>query len=294
MSRTVARTFATRTSLVALSGIALALAGCHMEQRYLTPEGGTVFQLGMAPDTPPLVATDEAALYSVEMDIPFPIRPPTDAEMGALEAEPAAPFARAPWVRRGDYEVSIDLTITNLEDQRVVATATLNGINEFTRYVPGFTIDEEDVIVDFAQWEHTWSMRPGERISITVREEQLDEAAVDLASVINVIDGTPPTDCATIANEIVYFMNQSASDPRSQMCMPTIIPALDGVVLGLRTQTVIEGVGADGMPANRPAGIVVEASVRLRDVRDRIPGAGQPEWELPVAVPFTPPIPEMP
>jgi hypothetical protein len=277
MSRSFVRTFLSTAVLGA------SLAGCHMEQRYLTPEGGTVFQLGMAPDTPPLVMTREAALYSVEMDIPFPLRPPTDAEMGALYDTPVTPFDRMPWVRRGDYEVTVDLTMTNLEAERVVGTATLNGMNEFTRYVPGFTVDEEAVIVDFAQWEHTWSLRPGERVSITVREEQLDEAAVDLASVVNVVEGI---DCAAIANEIVYFMNESASDPRSQMCMPAVIPALDGLVLGLRTETVITG--ADG--TTHPAAIAIEASVRLRDVRDRVQGAGQPEWELPVPTPFTPPI----
>jgi hypothetical protein len=285
---TFARTFLARSSLVGIAGLSLGLTGCHMEQRYLTPEGGTVFQLGMAPDTPALVMTEEAALYSVEMDVPFPIRPPTDAEMAALEGEAVAPFERAPWVRRGDYEVTIELTVTNLETERVTASATINGMNEFTRYVPGFTVDEEAVIVDFSQWEHTWSLRPGERVSITVREEQLDEAAVDLASVIN------GDACSAIANEIVYFQNQSASDPRSQMCMPAMIPALDGVVLGLRTESVVTGTDAMGMETTRPAGLALEASVRIRDVRDRIQGAGQPEWELPVPVPFTPPIIEMP
>jgi hypothetical protein len=272
MSQTALRSFSSCLVLAA------AVSGCHMEQRYLTPEGGTVFQLGMSPDTPPLVMTDEAALYSVEMDIPFPLLAPTEAEMSALVAAPVVPFPRAPWLRRGDYEVTVELTMTNLEAERVTATATINGINEFNRYVPGFTIDDEEVIVDFSQWEHTWSLRAGERVSITVREEELDEAAVDLASVVF------NADCSALANQIVYFQNQSASDPRSQLCMPAMIPALDGIVLGLRTETVVAG---------HPAGIAIDASVRLRDVRGRVQGAGQPEWELPVATPFSPPIAEL-
>jgi hypothetical protein len=110
--------------------------GCnHMERRYLAPEGATVFAMAFAPDTAPFFMGDEESLYLIETPIEVPIRPPTAAEQAAL--------AGAPWVRRGDYEIEVTFTVTNLdtESARFVGV-TLNGINPMFEYVPGFTVDE--------------------------------------------------------------------------------------------------------------------------------------------------------
>jgi hypothetical protein len=140
-------------------------------------------------------------------------------------------------------------------------------------------------VVDFAQWERTYRLPAGERRSITVREEELDEVAVDLASVVNNMD------CSFLANTIVYFMNQSAHDRRSMACIPPTVPGLVGARIGIRVQG---GITDDGATMARAPRAVVEAAVRLRDRRDRVAAATEVPWTLPTPTPFTPPVMMMP
>ncbi len=268
------------------------LGGCNLSQSYVTPNGVSVVQLAMPPGTAPIAMSRDSVLYSVETEVYFPVRAPSDAEMDGLNAmsAQASPFARMPWVQRHDYEIELNLVVTNVDTSRLTASVTVNGINEFNRYLPGFTVEEDTIIPDFSQWERTWSFAPGERRVITIREEELAEIATDLASVVNtnVTFGEPdpmtmmaPT-CSDIANEIVYFMNQGGIDERSSMCIPTVIPGLVGFVLGLR---------ATGSPGEPPPMIAVEASVRLRDVHARLELAQTP-WDVAMLgqLPFTPPV----
>jgi hypothetical protein len=262
---------------------AMALVGCNLQQSYVTPDGQMVVQLAMPANTPPLAMSRESVLYSVEEDVYLPILPPTDAQMTTLEGMQPAPFARMPWAQRGDYEIELSLVITNVDTMRVATTATINGINEFNRYLPGFSINDNAIVPDFSQWERTWSLMPGERRTITVREEELDEVATDLASAVNagVMVGDMTT-CSDIANELVYFMNQSSIDHRSLMCVPSVVPGLVGFVIGLRAE------GAPGSPA--PA-VAIEASVRLRDIHSRLALTGM-QWDVEGLgqAPFTPPM----
>lgn len=284
MHRTLARRLAGAFVAVA------ALAGCNLQQSYVTPNGQTVVQLAMPPDTPPLAMSRESALFSVETDVFLPVREPTDAEMSTLWSMTPAPFARMPWVQRGDYELELTLVITNVDTSRITTTATVNGINEFNRYLPGFSINDNAIVPDFSQWERTWSLAPGERRMVTIREEELDEVATDLASVVNtdvtfgMVDPTTmmALTCSDLANEIVYFANQSGIDPRSTMCVPTVVPGLVGFVLGLR---------AEGDPGSMAPAVAIEASVRLRDMHERLALTGM-QWDVENLgqVPFTPPM----
>ncbi|MFO0710121.1 MAG: hypothetical protein U0353_09800 [Sandaracinus sp.] len=253
--------------LLVAMGSLTASSGCnHMERRYVTPEGASVYAMTFAPDTPPLFMGREENLYQLETPIELPIRPPTAAEESAL--------AGAPWVSRGDYETEITFTVTNLDMENVrVVGVTLNGINPMFEYVPGFSVEQGNATPDFAQWERTYALEPGESRTITVREEEIDEIAVDLAS------ATSSPECELLANQIVYFMNQSGIDPRSTACVPPVIPGLVGFKLGLRST------------AAEPPPVAIEASVEMRDVRDRIASPGQPVWEPPMPTPFTPPPP---
>jgi hypothetical protein len=254
-----------------------ALPACNMEQRYVTPPGGGLYTAAITEATPIFLEAEEEALVMVEAPIPFPIHGPNEMEMGALYTDPVMPFTRRPWVERDDYQIEIDVVVSNLSDRRVFATITINGINEFNEYVPAAQIIDDALVVDFANWERTYALDPGERRSVTIREEELDEVAVDLASVVNGME------CMTIANTITYFMNHSTSDPRSIPCVPTLIPGLVGVKLGLRTQISL---------GETPPPIVAEASVRIRDVHDRLASSDEMPWDLngETPVPFTPPV----
>lgn len=264
-----------RPLVLSLLLAALAVAsGCNLEQRYLMPDGGGLYAAAITEATPAYLESEEDGnLYIVESRIEFPVHAPSDAEMASLGTDVVPPFARRPWVVRDDYQVEIDLVVSNLSADPVQVTVTMNGINEFNEYVPSAQIIDDELVIDFAQWERTYLLQPGARRTVTVREEELDEIAVDLASVIN---GEP---CSALANQIVYFMNQAGIDPRSTACIPAIVPGLVGVRFGVRL--------TGGAP---PPQVAVEAVVRLRDLRNRVATASEVPWLLPVPAPFTPPV----
>jgi len=245
----------------------LSAAGCNnMDRRYLTPEGASVYAMVFAPDTAPFFMGAEESLYILETPIELPIRQPTAAEEGAL--------GDAPWVLRGDYQVELTFTVTNLDTESAQrTTVTLNGINPMFEYAPGFTVDQMDVIPDFSQWERTYVLEPGGSRTSTWRGAEMAEITVDLAS------ATSTPECQAIANQIVYFANQSGIDPRSTACVPPVVPGLVGLKLGLRAL------------ATAPPPIAIEASARVRDLRDRIAATGQEPWLPPTPVQFTPPPP---
>lgn len=263
------------TLLLALAALAGAqLTGCNLEQRYLSPDGSHLYAAAITAETPAYIESEEdGSLYIVESRIDFPVRPPTDEEMAELDVDVVPPFARRPWVVRDDYGVELDLTVSNLEATPQIVTVTVNGISEFTEYVPAAQVIDDELVIDFAQWERTYLLEPGARRTVTVREEELDEVAVDLAAVTN------GDACSALANQIVYFMNQAGIDPRSTACIPGIVPGLVGVRMGIR-------VTSEGAAPN----IALEGTVRLRDAHDRVAAGNEQPWPLPTPTLFTPPV----
>jgi len=214
---------------------------------------------------------EDESFFLVEQRVELTLEPPTDSEMNDLSAEAPAPFPRMPWAEQGDYAIEIDWALVNLDDQEHRVLIAFNGINEFHEYVPGIQEGEEEIVPDLSQWERTIELGPLERRSGTVREAELEEVAVDLATVVN---GAPN------ANQIVHRDNHSASDARSQMYIPEVIPALVGVRASL------------GMSGASAGNIVLELTVRVRDESDKIV-AFEDSWELPAPTPFMPPVVEL-
>lgn len=259
-------------TVLAISAL-LAAAGCHREQRYITPEGGGPWAFAITEATPPFFTSEEGDVFLVEQRIEIPFREPTDEELAVLGdiGDAQIPYAQLPWLRRGDIEIQIDYTLSNLSpDQTVDVGVTVNGFNEFHEYNPGIQVVDDELVIDFAGWERLVRVGPGERRSGTIREESLDEIAVDLATVVN---GVPN------ANQIVHPQNVSAVDARSQLFIPDVIPALTGVRFGMRVQAE-EGAA--------PPPLVMEIAVRVRDVRDVLAPAGVEPWVAPTPVLFGP------
>ena len=253
----------------------LALAGCHSDRRFVSPEGGTTWQLAFPPGAAPFFTGEDLSVFLVEQRIELPVRAPSGEQLAALgtpDERGLGPYPRRPWVERGDYELLVEVSLSNLSDEPQRVAVTINGINEFHEYVPGVSVVGDDLVVDYSGWERTVDLGPGERMDLTIREEELDEVAVDLATVVN---GAPNS------NLVVFFQNHSAHDTRSQAFVPPIVPALVGVRLGLRAEA--------GEDATEAPPVALEATVRVRDLRDRIVSAGQEPWTpLPQAAPFAP------
>jgi hypothetical protein len=236
-----------KTRLAILAVLAGTAVACAEERSYV---GDGVHTVAITEDTPAAFETEEGALYMVERRIDLPIRNPAesviaDLQQGAQGRE--LPFPRLPWVERGDVETQIDFTISSLDDEAHQIGVIVNGYNEFHEYVPGVIEIEDEPVPQFSQWETLLELGPFERITGTVREDELDEVAVDLATVVN---GAPNSAA------VVFFENKSSEDPRSRQYIPSVVPGLVGVRIGLL--------------ALEQAVVVLEATIRVRDVNDKV------------------------
>jgi len=257
----------TRQSIPLIVATIALTTGCLSEQRFIAPEGGGPWVISIDETTPPFLESEDGNLYMVEQRVEFAFREPTaeeSAELGNL-AGMQVPWGSLPWLRRGDLEVQVDWTLSNLSESTVQTEVIVNGFNEFHEYNPGAQIIDDEVVADFSQWERSIRLGPGERRSGTIREEELDEVAVDLSIVVN---GVPN------ANQIVYFENQSFNDRRSQMFMPDVIAALHGVRVGLRTDSA------------EP--VALEVTVRVRDERGVLVQGEDIPWTAPAPALFAP------
>ncbi len=266
-----------RSTLVISLAAALIAAGCVEEQHYVTPPGGGTWAFAITEDTPPFFTSEEGDVFLVEQRIDIPYRLPTADELAALSdiGDAQIPYAQLPWLRRGDIQIQIDWTVSNIstEDDADFGI-TINGYNEFHEYNPGIQVVDEDLVVDFSQWERTIHLEPGARISGTVRQEQMDEVAVDLATVVNGVAN---------ANQIVHPQNISAVDPRAQEFIPDVIPGLMGVRAGLRVQ---------GEEGSAPPLLVIELTVRVFDIRGVLPDGDMDLTTCrPAGTCWTPPTP---
>jgi hypothetical protein len=240
-------------AITTLLTLLLAIAGaCADERRF----AGGVHQVALTEDTPAAFTLEDAQLFVVETRIELPIRRPPDIALQdlrqAADSYDDLPYRRLPWVERGDVEVEIDFSLTNLDDESRQASVIVNGFNEFHEYVPGVIVVDDEATAEFAQWERLYALGPRERIERTIREEQLDEVAVDLATVVNGVDNP---------NNVVFFENQSATDERNREFIPEVVPGLAGLRLGLR--------------ATEAGNLLLEATVRVRDTADRLASEGE-------------------
>lgn len=236
-----------RAVIVLAIVLALALAACAEERRYV---GDGVYTVALSADTEAAMETEEGALFIVERRIDLPIQQPAESVLSDLAQGAEGrqlPFSRLPWVERGDVETQIDFVISSLDDEEHDIGVIVNGYNEFHEYVPGVIEIEDEPVPEFSQWERVYTLAAGQRLTGTVREDELDEVAVDLATVVN---GAPSS------AEIVYFENHSSDDPRAQEFIPSVIPGLAGVRVGLRTLEA--------------AVVVLEVTIRVRDVNDKL------------------------
>jgi hypothetical protein len=239
--------------------IAGLAAACSDERVYVND--GELYQVALTAATAPAIQTKEGTLYIVETHAELPIKVPSNGELATLKSGAAAykklPFPRLPWVVRDDIALQLDFSLSNLDKTSHDVTVIVNGADEFFEYEPSVRVVDEQLQPSFSQWERSYTVAANSRMTATVREEDLDEVAVDLATVVN---GAPSSD------EVVYFENKSDSDPRSMKYIPPVIPGLTALRLGLR--------------ATEAAPILLEATLRARDVGDKLASDTEPHMRL--------------
>jgi hypothetical protein len=229
------------------------------EQRYAIENEA----VALTEDTPvAFVNEDDDEIFIVTREFTLPVTPPKNSDLDKLAGQAEGlPFPRAPWVSHDDVELTLDYTLANLGDDEVLASVIIDGRNEFNLYTPGPE--------DFHQWERRFLLGPKERVHGSVSELEMDEIAIDLATVVN---GAPNS------NLVVQFQSQSGRDERTRQYIPARVPGLVGFNAGIMT--------------NEAANVALEISVRAQDHGDRVPKRGEKLWMLPDPTPFVPVVPE--
>src|SRR5262249_31380512 len=144
------------------------------------------------------VDDDDNPVFIAKRRFSLPISPPSDAQLTLLGQGAQGrmlPFPRLPWVEREDLELKVDYTLENRSDRTVTALVFVDGVNEFNAYAPG--------VEDFHQWERRFELSAGELVTGVITELEMDEIAIDLATVVN---------GALNSNLVVHFESQSGSD----------------------------------------------------------------------------------
>jgi hypothetical protein len=131
---------------------------------------------------------DQPAAASTTIALPF--RPPTEEQLARLQQESDRRMVQVPWLRAEDVSLSLLYTITNLSDQPGSARLELDGASEFAAYdtqalraaAAMGPEGEEDAVLALVRPKPVL-LDPGEIFSGTVREDDFDEAALDLDAI---------------------------------------------------------------------------------------------------------------
>lgn len=233
------------------------------ETHHLAPE-----LVGMTDDVPAIYDDGQTQLYEVRMPYALPLLRPTSAQVQALAHSGADVFPREPWVRVGDLAVQVTWMLVNLDRAAHNVEILIDPWNEFARYYPGLTIvdaqDGEalpnlsgiDIRRELPGLEDPRG-RPS-RLTGTFTFADMEELAVDFATVVNIIDNVrPPSDAAEgdprieLVNHTFHVDNRQGETPLTDRYRPERLPALTGFDVGLRT--------------TEPANIALEIAVELID-----------------------------
>ena len=159
-----------RRQTCALALLAATTTACTDDPIYVEPNGSIE------------VGADMAGGGTAAGQVLLPIRLERDSE-AVDRADLAAELgAEVPFVTRDDLDISVEWTLTNLDDTASVARIQLNGANEWFAYVPSaFVVDpEEEEEPPPLVGNVPMDIGPNEIRSGVFREDQLAEAAIDL------------------------------------------------------------------------------------------------------------------
>jgi hypothetical protein len=267
--------------LAALAVAATAAASCSKSSSYQVT--GPV-DLGMTSTMAAYYSDENTTLYEAQTPVPLPVKKPTGSQ-GAAPANTVYP--NAPWLTTADESIEVHYTISNIDSQDHAVWLLVDPWNEFVRWQPGVTVvDDEDTEPNYG-YDLEFLVPALSRIQGTLTTDDMQEIAIKLASVENLlgsqqvmqaamsdggtVDGYDPT---SIANNIFNPQNRSnGGDALYTPWIPPVIAGLTGFDLGIRT--------------SEQANLAIEITVDVQDLNgDRFVPADstQPQIGVPPTI----------
>lgn len=232
----------------------------------------------------PIYDDNELTIYETKTSLMLPIVAPSAAQLERLGSDASDPFERLPWVSRNDVSVQVTWTLSNLDAGSHNVWVMLDPWNEFGRYEPAVHVEDDTAVRDFSGIDMLFAL-PGldddaePRIVGTLTFDDMDELAVDFATVFKILNDAAPVDAeeeedprSTLINHAFNVRDRSHRSPLLDPYRPSVVPGLVGFDFGLRT--------------SEPANVALEIVVELRDEGDRVARRGEsvPLLEPPEAI----------
>ncbi len=245
--------------LLAILGLATTACGSKDEKRTLEP-----VQLGMTSDMGAIYDDGQMQMYQVNLGVPFPIRAPTADETASLQGG-IEPYGVEPFVKNDDVEIQISWTLSNLDPDTHYVELLVDPWNEFGRYYPGLSVTDvqrEESMPNLSGKDIPFEL-PGTNSTRSSRRhgvftfQDMNELAIDFATVMQIIKVAPPPDPTAdaednpvvgLVNHTFAVENHSYADPYIEAYIPQVIAGLTGIDIGMRTYE----------PANIAVEILVE------------------------------------
>jgi hypothetical protein len=236
----------------------------------------------------PYYSDENITIYEAKIPVPLPVKMPSASDLAGLGGTPAGtPYPHAPWLLASDEILEVHYTISNIDSTDHNATLLIDPWNEFVRWDPGVSVVSDEETTPNYGYDLVFLVPALSRVQGTVTQDDMQEIAIKLASVENLLmgpnapaagdggmggdgaddpnaasDNTPTGyDTTSIANNIFNPQNRSnGNDPIYTPWIPPVIAGLTGFDLGIRT----EGDAEDGTAAG--ANLAVEITVDVQDV----------------------------
>jgi len=248
----------------------MALGGCSDDAtRRLDP-----VSVAMVGDTgfAPVYDDDELTIYEAKTSLMLPIIAPKPAQLAALRSDASDPFERLPWLGQNDVHVQVTWTLSNLDPGAHAVWVMLDPWNEFGRYQPAVHMDGDEAVRDLSGIDMLFEVPGTEddaepRIVGTFTFDDMDELAIDFATVFKILNDAVPVDDeqddprATLVNHAFNVRDRSNRSPLLEPYRPSVVPGLVGFDYGVRT--------------SEHANVALELLVELRDDGDRVAERGQ-------------------
>lgn len=215
--------------------------------------------LGMTDTMAPAIDDGEVQIYIVQTPVALPVRRPTDDERKALGAQD--PYPRQPFFLASDARIAVKFTLSNLDPEKsAVVELLLDPWNEFVRYTPGNQVSDEQTIPNLSGIDRYFVLKPLSRIEGILTPDDMNEMAIDLATVENIaknpVDPMSAFGGPVLFNRAFNVQNRSNQpDPLISPFIPPVIAGLTGFDLGLRTSA--------------PAKVAVEISLDVTDLNGK-------------------------
>jgi hypothetical protein len=244
-------------------GIAFAVLalGCTDQDETITL---APIVLGMSSTMGASYDDGELTIYEAKLPVRLPIARVDAATLNSLRETRPVPYGRMPWLHASDVELQVSWTLTNLDPDSHAVEILIDPWNEFARYWPGMAVTslERQQFLPNLSGIDTMLALPGTSSGKASRRfgtftfHDMRELAIDLATVMNIIENGPapdPEDAdqdprVLLVNHAFAVENRSYDDPLIAAYIPGVIAGLIGFDLGLRTYA----------PANLAIEIVVE------------------------------------